>query len=129
MALFLFTEKILKGEPIDVYNHGRMRRDFTYIDDIVQGLLLALEYQGGFEIINLGNSNPVELMRFIEHIEEELEKKASIRFLPIQAGDVPETIANIEKARNLLGYNPKTSIKQGVQNFVRWYKEYYHVSK
>jgi UDP-glucuronate 4-epimerase len=127
MALFIFTDKILKGEPIDVFNHGKMRRDFTYVDDIVDGFALALEKGHGYEIINLGNSQPVELMDFIATIEQELGKKAVINFLPIQAGDVPETTANITKAKKLLGYEPKVNVQTGVKNFIEWYKTYYDV--
>lgn len=127
MALFIFTDKILKGEPIDVFNHGKMRRDFIYVDDIVEGFALALEKGQGYEIINLGNSQPVELMDFIATIEQELGKKAVINFLPIQAGDVPETSADITKAQRLLGYTPKVSIQAGVKNFIEWYKSYYKV--
>ncbi|MFT5036478.1 MAG: UDP-glucuronate 4-epimerase [Candidatus Azotimanducaceae bacterium] len=125
MALFLFTDKILKGQPIDVYNNGEMRRDFTYVDDIVSGFVLATEKTKGFEIINLGNGKPVHLMEFIKTIEDILGKKAEINFMPLQPGDVPETYADITKAQSLLGYSPTTSIKEGVANFIDWYTQYY----
>ena len=125
MALFLFTDKILKGESIDVYNNGEMRRDFTYVDDIISGFSLAVEKAKGFEIINLGNGDPVELMDFVHVIEEKLERKATINFLPLQPGDVPETYADISKAKTLLGYEPKTSVKEGVSNFIDWHTQYY----
>jgi UDP-glucuronate 4-epimerase len=127
MALFLFTDKILKGQSIDVYNNGDMRRDFTYVEDIVSGFSLALEKGKGYEIFNLGNGSPVHLMDFIKIIEEELDKKATINFMPLQAGDVPETYADVSKAKRMLGYEPKVSVPQGVKNFVKWYKEYYSV--
>ena len=125
MALFLFTDKILKGETIDVYNNGEMRRDFTYIDDIVSGFSLSLEKGKGYEIFNLGNGSPVHLMDFIEVVESELGKKADINFMPLQPGDVPETYADISKAKRMLGYRPKVSVPEGVSKFVKWYKEYY----
>lgn len=125
MALFLFTDKILKGESIDVYNNGNMRRDFTYVDDIVSGFSLALEKVKGYEIFNLGNGTPVDLMEFIHVIEKELGLQAIINFMPIQPGDVPATSANVSKAKELLGYQPKVSVPEGVKNFVKWYREYY----
>ena len=127
MALFKFTKAILSDEPIDVYNNGEMRRDFTYIDDIVSGFSLATEKVKGYEIINIGNGSPVNLMDFIKVIEEKIGKKASINFMPLQPGDVPETYADISHAKNLLGYNPQTSVKEGVENFIDWYKEMYNV--
>lgn len=127
MALFLFTDKILKGLPIDVYNNGLMRRDFTYVSDIVSGFSLALEKSKGYEIFNLGNGNPVNLLDFINLIEEQLDKKAMINFMPLQPGDVPETYADITKAKQMLGYEPQVSIAEGVGKFVDWYREYYSV--
>ena len=127
MALFKFTEAILKDEPIEVYNHGDMERDFTYVTDLVQGFVKALEKPMGFQIINLGGGNPVKLMDFINIIEENLGKKAGINFLPMQPGDVEKTYANISKAKELLGYEPKVAIKEGVKNFLDWYlKEVHH---
>jgi len=125
MALFLFTDKILKGEEIDVYNNGDMKRDFTYVGDIVSGFSLALEKGKGYEIFNIGNGSPVQLMAFIKTIETELGIEAKINFMPIQPGDVPETSADISKAKELLGYEPKVSVGEGIKNFIDWYKEYY----
>lgn len=127
MALFLFTDAILNNRPINVYNYGKMRRDFTYIDDIVEGTVAALDRRVPYEIFNLGNSSSVELMDFIGALEEELGKKAEKNMMPIQPGDVPETSADIEKSRQLLGFSPKTSVKVGIRNFVAWYREYYKV--
>jgi UDP-glucuronate 4-epimerase len=125
MALFLFTDAILNDRPIDVYNHGRMKRDFTYIDDIIEGTIAALEKPFSFEIFNLGNADPVALLDFIAAIEEGLGKKAQKNMMPIQPGDVPATAADIEKSRTLLGFNPKTSLKQGINKFLAWYRAYY----
>lgn len=125
MALFLFTDKILKGETINVYNNGEMRRDFTYVDDIVAGFSLALEKGKGYEIFNLGNGTSVNLMDFIQIIEKELDMKAMINFMPLQSGDVPETFADVSKAKDILGYNPQTSVEVGVKKFITWYRDYY----
>ncbi len=126
MALFMFTENILADKPIDVFNNGNMRRDFTYIDDIVSGFSLALEKGTGYEIFNLGNGKPVNLMDFVHLIEKELDKVATINFMPLQQGDVPATVADISKAQALLGYAPKTSIDEGIHNFLTWYREYFN---
>jgi UDP-glucuronate 4-epimerase len=125
MALFLFTEAIVNGRPIEIYNFGRMKRDFTYIDDIVDGTIAALNKPFRYEIFNLGNSDTVELMQLIEIVEEELGIAAKKKFLPLQPGDVPETYADIEKSKRLLGFNPKTSIRSGIRRFLSWYKSYY----
>jgi UDP-glucuronate 4-epimerase len=125
MALFLFTEAILNGRPIEIYNFGKMKRDFTYIDDIVEGTIAALDNPFKYEIFNLGNSKSVELMKLIEIIEEELGMVAEKKFLPMQPGDVPETYADIEKTKRLLGFNPKTSIRSGIRRFLSWYRQYY----
>ncbi len=127
MAAFLFTKAILEGEPIKVFNYGKMQRDFTYVDDIVRGVLSAIDKCYPFEILNLGNNQPVELERFIQVIEEALGCKAIRDEKPMQPGDVPTTYADIDESRVKLDYDPKTSIEEGIQNFVRWYKEYYHV--
>jgi UDP-glucuronate 4-epimerase len=127
MALFLFTDAILKGRPINVYNYGKMKRDFTYIDDIVDGTLAALDRSVAYDIFNLGNSNSVELMDFIGVLEEELGKKAEKNMMPIQPGDVPETAADIERSRKLLGFAPKTPLNTGIRNFVAWYREYFRI--
>ena len=128
MALFLFTRSILDGKPIDIYNFGKMKRDFTYIDDIVGGTISALNNPFKYEIFNLGNSKTVELMELIKIIEEELGKEAKKNFLPIQPGDVPETYANVEKTKKMLGFNPKTSIRTGIRKFLNWYRDYYKIN-
>jgi len=125
MALFLFTEAILNGRPIEIYNFGKMKRDFTYIDDIVEGTIAALDNPFKYEIFNLGNSKSVELMKLIEIIEEELGMVAEKKFLPMQPGDVAETYADIEKTKRLLGFDPKTSIRSGIRRFLSWYRQYY----
>ena len=127
MALFLFTEAIINGRPIEIYNFGKMKRDFTYIDDIVDGTIAALDNPFKYEIFNLGNSKTVELMKLIEIIEEELGIVAKKKFLPLQPGDVPETYADIEKTKRLLGFNPKTSIRSGIRRFLSWYRGYYEL--
>jgi UDP-glucuronate 4-epimerase len=127
MALFLFTEAILKSRPINVYNYGRMRRDFTYIDDIVEGTVAALEKPFAYEIFNLGNSNATELMDFIGIIEEELGREAKKNMMPLQPGDVLETSADIQKSKEMIGFIPKTSLREGIRHFVAWYREYYKV--
>jgi len=126
MALFKFTKAILAGELIEVYNNGRMRRNFTYIDDIVAGTLCALDRAAPGEIYNIGNDRAEQLMDFIAEIEKQCGKKAAMRFLPMQPGDVVETVADIEKL-GALGYHPTTDIDTGVRAFVEWYREYYRV--
>ncbi|MCD6206177.1 MAG: NAD-dependent epimerase/dehydratase family protein [Candidatus Marinimicrobia bacterium] len=128
MALFIFTKKILSGEPIDVYNHGKMRRDFTYIDDIVAGVMAALDTVSHYEVFNLGNHRSENLMDFIHLIEANLGKKAKINFLPIQPGDVPETFADIDHTIEKLGFKPSTTIETGIKNFINWYKNYYKIT-
>lgn len=143
MALFLFTRAILAGEPIDVFNHGRMRRDFTYIDDIVEGVVRVTdqpaqpnpEWSGDtpdpgtssapYRVYNIGNNKPVELMYLIETLEKALGKVAVKNFLPIQPGDVPATWADVDDLSNDVGFRPATPIEVGVGQFVKWYKEYY----
>jgi UDP-glucuronate 4-epimerase len=125
MALFLFADAILHDRPIEVFNRGRMKRDFTYIDDIVDGTVAALERPFPCELFNLGNANTVELMEFIRIVEEELGREAKKQMLPMQPGDVPETSADVQKARNLLGFEPKTPLREGVRSFLSWYREYY----
>jgi len=128
MALFLFARSMLDGRPIDIYNFGKMKRDFTYIDDIVDGTISALGNPFRYEIFNLGNSKAVELMELINIIEEELGIEAKKNFLPLQPGDVPETYADIEKTKKMLGFNPKTSIRTGIRKFVTWYRDYYEIN-
>lgn len=127
MALFKFTKAILADEPIDIFNKGQHKRDFTYVDDIVSGVVSALDKEFSYEIINLGNSQSEDLGYFIECIENDLGKKAEKNFLPMQPGDVEQTCADISKAQKLLGFAPKTNIETGVHNFIAWYKEYYKV--
>ncbi len=146
MALFKFTDAILKGRPIDVYGEGRMQRDFTYVDDIVDGLVAALDRAPGIDptwdpmapdpatsgvapwrILNLGNSSRVELMRYIDVLQETLGRKAVLNLLPMQMGDVASTEADIRETRDVLGYAPSTAIETGVARFVEWYREYYAV--
>jgi UDP-glucuronate 4-epimerase len=127
MALFKFTKAIINDEKIDVYNNGDMKRDFTYVADIVDGFVKALQKPLGFEIINLGHGCPVHLMDFIKIIEKDIGKKAKINFMPMQLGDVKETYANVEKAEKLLGYKSKFDVEYGVKKFIVWYKDYYGV--
>jgi UDP-glucuronate 4-epimerase len=127
MALFLFTEAILHDRPIDVYNYGRMRRDFTYIGDIVDGTIAALQRPARYELFNLGNSNSVELLDFIGIIEKELGKKAEKRLLPMQPGDVAETAADIRSSREMLGFSPRTRLEEGIKAFIEWYRSYYKI--
>jgi UDP-glucuronate 4-epimerase len=131
MALFIFTKKILAGDPIPVFNEGKMKRDFTYVDDIVSGIIAALNHvpQGDVphRVYNLGNHKSEPLMRYISLLEEALGKKATCDMLPMQAGDVPESFADISRAEAELGWRPKTNIDLGIKNFVEWYKSYYAV--
>jgi len=129
MALFIFTKNILEGKPIDVYNFGQMKRDFTYIDDIVAGLRSAIDKPFPYEIFNLGNHRSENLMDFIHLIEEYSGRKAQINFQPIQPGDVPETYADISTATEKLGFVPRTQIREGIKLFLDWYFEYYHIKK
>jgi UDP-glucuronate 4-epimerase len=125
MAPMLFANAITKGEAIKVFNFGKMRRDFTYIDDIVSGIILALEKAGGYEIFNLGNNRPIELESFIGLIEKELGKTALKNYQAMQLGDVLETYADIEYTKEKLDWEPKTSPEEAVKLFVKWYQEFY----
>ncbi len=127
MALFKFTKAILENKPIDVYNNGDMKRDFTYVIDIVDGFAKALEKPLGFKIMNLGHGKPVHLMDFIKIIEDKLGKKAEINFMPMQPGDVKETFADVKEANKQIGYKAKIDVKEGVSNFIDWYISYYNV--
>ena len=145
MALFLFTKAILENKPIDVFNYGKMQRDFTYIDDIVEGVIRVIDnvpqpdpdWRGDeadsatsyapYKLYNIGNNNPVELMKFIETLEDCLGKKAQKNLLPIQAGDVPATYADIDGLVKDVGFKPATTIEQGIRKFVEWYKGYYGI--
>jgi UDP-glucuronate 4-epimerase len=143
MALFLFTKAMLGNRPIDIFNYGKMRRDFTYIDDIVEGVLRVTDsipqpnprWSGDnpdsatsyapYRLYNIGNNNPVELMKFIEVIEDSLGIKAIKNFMPLQAGDVPATYADVNDLINDVGFKPATSIEAGIKKFIEWYREYY----
>lgn len=145
MALFLFTRAILAGEPINVFNYGQHRRDFTYIDDIVEGVVRALDrvatpnpdWSGDapdpatslapYRLYNIGSHRPVELLRYIEVLEDCLGRKAAKNLLPMQLGDVPDTYADVEALVADVGYQPNTPIEEGVARFVAWYREYYRV--
>jgi UDP-glucuronate 4-epimerase len=145
MAYFKFTKAIFEGKTIDVYNFGDMERDFTYIDDIVEGVyritfktpLNQPEFDtmhpdpasssAPFRIYNIGNNRPVQLMYFIEVLEQEIGKKAKINYLPMQPGDVLATFADIDELAQAVDYRPVTSIEEGLHKFVQWYREYYNV--
>jgi UDP-glucuronate 4-epimerase len=143
MALFLFTKAILAGKKIDVFNYGKHRRDFTYIDDIVEGVIRTLDHtaqpnpdwsganpdpgtsKAPWRVYNIGNQSPVELMAYIETLERYLGKTAEKNLLPLQPGDVPDTFADVEALVTDVGYKPNTTIDQGIERFVKWYLEYY----
>jgi UDP-glucuronate 4-epimerase len=125
MALFIFTKAITKNQPIEVYNFGKMKRDFTYIDDIVQGVLASMDRPVPYAIYNLGNSRAVDLLYFIECIEKELGKKAEKKMLPMQPGDVVETYADISESERDLGFQPTTRIEEGIASFINWYRSFY----
>jgi UDP-glucuronate 4-epimerase len=127
MALFLFTDAILNNRPINVYNYGDMKRDFTYVDDIVAGTIAAIDRPVPYDVFNLGNSKTEHLMTLIEILEEELGRKSEKNMMPMQPGDVKETSADIQKSRDLLGFEPKTTLSVGIKNFVQWYREFYKV--
>ncbi len=145
MALFIFTKAILGGKTIEVYNHGKMRRDFTYVDDIVEGVIRTLDHpaepnpawsgnkpdpgtsSAPARIYNIGNHQPVELLRFIEVLEQTIGKKVKKKLLPIQPGDVPATYADIEDLSRDVGFKPATPIEVGIPRFVQWYREFYKV--
>jgi UDP-glucuronate 4-epimerase len=125
MAPILFASAISKGEEIKVFNFGKMKRDFTYIDDIVDGILLTLEKTNGYQIFNLGNNKPVELEYFINCLEKEIGKPAIKNYLEMQPGDVLETFADINHTKKILGWEPKITTEEAVRLFVEWHKEYY----
>ena len=143
MALFKFTKAILEEKPIDVFNYGKHTRDFTYIDDIVEGVVKTLDNtavsnvkwnsndpdpatsNAPWRIYNIGNNKPVKLLDYVEALEKALKKKAKINFLPLQPGDVPDTYANVDNLQKKFNYKPSMSVIDGVSNFVKWYKEYY----
>lgn len=143
MALFLFTRAILQNQPIDVFNNGEMMRDFTYVDDIVEGIIRVIDNPAAgnrswsgkdpdpgsskapYKIYNIGNSNPVKLLDFIRAIENAIGKKAELNLMPIQPGDVPATWADVEDLVENLDYHPDTPIEKGVEAFVNWYRSYF----
>tara|TARA_X000000950_G_C13848340_1_gene633383 strand:- start:697 stop:1722 length:1026 start_codon:yes stop_codon:yes gene_type:complete len=143
MALFKFTKNILEGIPIDVFNHGNHTRDFTFIDDIVEGVIKTIDSpavsnidwnsnypdpassKAPWRIYNIGNNKPIQLLDYIDALEKSLGKKAKINFLPLQLGDVPDTNASVENLEKQLGYKPSTSVIDGVSKFVKWFKDYY----
>ena len=145
MALFKFTKNILEEKTIDVFNHGKHTRDFTYVDDIVEGLIKTLDNpadsnadwnsnqpdpatsKAPWRIYNIGNNNPIQLMDYIDALEKALGKKAKINFLPLQPGDVPDTYANVDNLKKKFNYKPSTSVIKGISNFVKWYKDYYQI--
>ena len=138
MALFKFTKAILSGEPIDVYNEGHMKRDFTYIDDIVEGVVRVMDFIPGsnesrvtdhesrfYHLYNIGNNSPVELMDFVRAVEKELGCDAKINYLPMQPGDVPETYADVDDLIRDVDFKPSTTVQEGIHKFVEWYRNYY----
>lgn len=125
MAPFKFTEHIMNDREIDVYGHGKMERDFTYINDVVDATIRAVEKNLPWEILNIGQGNPNALMEFIELIEKHCGKQARKNFLPMQPGDVTRTYANNSRARTVLEWEPKVKLNEGIERFVKWYKEYY----
>lgn len=147
MALFLFTKNILAGKPIDVFNHGHHRRDFTFIDDIAEGVVRSMDHvakpnaewdsdhpdpatsKAPYRLYNIGNNQPIELMRYIEVLEECLGRKAEKNMLPLQLGDVPETFADVNSLVEAVGYRPETTVEYGVARFVEWYLNYYQVDR
>ena len=127
MALYLFTDWIVKGEPMQIFGEGKMQRDFTFVDDIVAGVVASLDKNYPLEIFNLGGDKTEELMDYIKTIEECLDKEGEKEFLPMQQGDVVQTSANVDRAREKLGYDPKTQIKDGIPKFIEWYKTYHDI--
>ena len=145
MALFKFTKAILDEKPIDVFNYGKHTRDFTYIDDIVEGVIKTVDHSAmsntnwnsdqpdpasskvPWKIYNIGNNKPVQLMEYIDALEKNLGKKAKINFMPLQPGDVPDTYASTDNLNKNFNYKPSTSVSEGVSRFVKWYKEYYQI--
>jgi UDP-glucuronate 4-epimerase len=146
MSPILFADRIVRGEPIDVFNYGNHSRDFTYIDDIVEGVIRTLDHiaqpdpaydptqpnpgssNAPYRVYNIGNDQPVQLMRFIELMEQNLGRTAEKKLLPMQPGDVPDTWADVSALRRDVGYAPNTSIEEGVKRFVQWYREYHHIA-
>ena len=146
MALFLFTKNIIEGKPIDVFNYGKHRRDFTYIDDIVNGVIKTMDHtaepnldydtdnpdpgtsSAPYRLYNIGNRQPIQLLQYIELIEKAVGKKAKMNLLPLQPGDVPDSHASTEDLVKDVGYEPSTPVEVGVKNFIDWYLDYYKVA-
>jgi UDP-glucuronate 4-epimerase len=128
MAYYRFTRQICDGQPIQVFNHGEMKRDFTYIDDIVAGTMAAIDLGASYEIFNLGNNRPISLLYLIQLLEEALGKTAVKQMLPMQAGEVTETFADIEKSQQLLNFRPSVSLEEGILHFIEWFKQYHGLS-
>jgi len=124
MAMFIFANNIINNTPINVYNNGRMKRDFTFIDDIVSGIKSAINKNYPCDIFNLGNNNNVKLMKMVELLEKYLNKKAIIEYLPMQPGDVPESLADIGLSQEKLDFQPSTQIDKGIELFIDWFKQY-----
>ncbi len=145
MALFKFTKAIFEGRPVEVYNHGKMKRDFTYVDDIVDAMIPLMDQipkidpdwdsanpdpstsSAPYRLYNIGNNQPTELSYFIEVLERAIGKKADLKYLPMQPGDVLSTYADVEALADAVGFKPKTNIEDGIAKFVAWYREYYQV--
>jgi UDP-glucuronate 4-epimerase len=145
MALFLFAKNIIEGKPINVFNHGNHTRDFTFVDDIANGVVAALDHnaqpnpmwdgqhpdpatsKSPWRVYNIGNNQPVKLMKYIEVLQDCLGKKAELNLLPLQPGDVPDTFANVDNLIKKFNYKPSTPIGEGITNFVEWYKNYYRI--
>lgn len=141
MAYYKFVDKIYDNKSIDIYNHGKMKRDFTYVGDIVACISKLIEIipeeinredtrsKAKFKVYNIGNNNPVELLKFVEIIEDTVGKKAEKNFLPMQPGDVVETYADISELEHLIGFSPKTNLRNGIEKFINWYKDYYKIEE
>ncbi len=128
MAYYSFTKALFEGDEIPVFNEGNMQRDFTFIDDIVDGIVASLKHSYPHEVFNLGNNQPENLTDFIRHIEKAAGKKARLKYLPMQKGDMLKTYADIDHAKSKLGFNPKTPLYEGIEKFVKWYRSYYGIS-
>ena len=146
MALFKFTKAIFEGKPVELYNHGKMKRDFTYVDDIVESIIPLMDKiptadptwdpaqpnpsasSAPYRIYNIGNNRPTELSTFIDVLQNAIGKKADLRYLPMQPGDVLSTYADVDSLADAVGFRPKTTIEEGIRSFISWYREYYGVS-
>ncbi len=129
MAYFKFTQKIIENQPIRLFNHGKMQRDFTYIDDIINGVIAAIHTDTNFDIFNLGNNQPVEVLSLVQLIEKFLNKKAILKFLPLPKGEVIKTYADISKSQKILNFHPKTSFPTGMEKFLNWHSSWTNIQK